>query len=996
MIVRQSIRNLIRSGKKTILFFMLLLLLTLLSCIGLSVTVLIGDFIKQCNESYTTVGVFEYIGTSYPDESEYDSNIGDRKEELDALNLKGYSGVEQWDNSQKAMGKVEGIQRLDSLVPYKDNAVLIVHISDSLNDLYRATIIDELYTQRSKNGSMVYLNTYGIKLQKDHYYIVHGAYYIGDTSYTYFKVASFENMSAKKDGLNGRIEQMIVDITEESGGYVVDDSSIFYDIANTYQVANNSVTINATLDLEGLLSFQQGVLYLVEGRGFTKEEYEKGEKVCVISEDIAKDLGLTVGDKVTLAMIEAKECSLSESYWANTGYTYNEEFTVIGVVNKTNEWMYQVFVPQSKAWDLSKNNVTYTLGQVRLNNDMASFFYEEVSSRLPEGVRVTIYDQGYASVAGPLKDIYQIVLILSVICMITGVSLILLFGFLFVYRQREVAQIMFRLGTGKKKIYQYYLVGAGLLTILGTLVGAFISYLLSGKLIMAVDYIVKNYVTKDLRFSNGNLSMLKEIELVPSVKLSFYLIVAFVIVVLSLLSCMYFIQAVMKTTKRRTKTFKRKAKKSSSSLKGGAVKYAFLSILRGNMRSLIPVVVSLTAVILLCQLSGTKAVYQEKQEEFYQTSQLQGYFTNIKGQSMSGLVVSGMDVREIYQSGLVSQVSVSKGFHYVYLGRSMVDGVPLEVPPFQLPQTPFGLETFYYKASKGPSFVCTNDLSSVPEFYFSSHIQTEFLAGYDASSLGKEMDGNAYCMVSTSFMVENGVKLGDTIRLALVEENMGEVDLLVIGSFVKQGEKDNIYCQLGAMVSPNYLFEADNELDGMVSNWIYHMSFESAVFQLTEGKNLSTFKDYLKEKGYSEVNQAGQKRSFIVLEDKSFLNTENALAQKLWYMNYIFPCLYVLIEVLAVYISFLLIQVRKKEIAIMRGMGASKKVTFFSVFTEQMVLCIGGALIGIGLWMVTNTLHSSLGIWLSIVFVFGYLMGTTLSIWHINRCSVMGMLRAEE
>lgn len=996
MIVRHSIRNLIRSGKKTILFFMLLLLITLLSCIGLSVTVLIRDFIKQCNDSYTTVGVFEYIGTSYPDESTYDSNIGNRKEELEALNLKEYSGVEKWDPSQKALGKVEGIQRLDALVPYKDNAVLIVHIGDSYNNLYKATIIDELYSQRSKNGSMVYLNTYGMELQKDHYYIVHGAYYLGETSYTYFKVASFENLSAKKDGFDGRIEQMVVDITDETGGYAIDDSSIFYDIANTYQVLNNSVTVNATADLEGLLPFQQSFLYLVEGRGFTMEEYELGEKVCVISEDIAKDLNLTIGDNLKLAMNEAKECTLSESYWANTGFAYNEEFTVIGVVNTTNEWMYQVFVPQSKAWDFSKNNVTYTLGQVRLNNDLATSFYEEVSSRLPEGVRVTIYDQGYASVAGPLKDIYQIVRILSVICMITGVSLILLFGFLFVYRQREVALIMFRLGTGKKKIYQYYLIGAGILTVLGTLVGALISYLLSGKMILAVDYIVKNYVAKDLRYSNGNLSMLKEMELVPRINLTFYLMVALVIVVLSIIVCMYFIQGIMKTTKKRRKIFKRKAKKRSSSLKGGAIKYAFLSILRGNTRSFIPLAVSLAAVILLCQLSGTKALYQEKQEEFYQTSQVQGYFTNITGQSLSGLIVSGIDVREIYQSGLVSQVSVSKGLHYVYLGRTVVDGVQLEVAPFQLPQTPYELETFYYKAAKGLSLVCTNDLSSVPEFYFNSQVQTEYLEGYNASYLGREMDGSPYCMVSTSFMKENGIKLGDTIRLALVDENMGELDLLVIGSFVKQGEKDNIYCQLAALVSPEELFETDYETDGVKPNWMYYISFDSAVFKLPVGKNLSTFKDYLKGKGYSEVNQAGQKRSFIVLEDKSFLDTENALAQKLWYMNYIFPCLYLVIEVLAVYISFLLIQIRKKEIAIMRGMGASKKVTFFSVFIEQMVLCIGGAVVGIGLWRGMNTLHSTVGIWLSIVFIFGYLIGTALSIWQINRCSVMGMLRAEE
>jgi len=60
-------------------------------------------------------------------------------------------------------------------------------------------------------------------------------------------------------------------------------------------------------------------------------------------------------------------------------------------------------------------------------------------------------------------------------------------------------------------------------------------------------------------------------------------------------------------------------------------------------------------------------------------------------------------------------------------------------------------------------------------------------------------------MVSTDFMAENGVELGDIIRIYVhykrdieieflyEHENRGfEIDVKVIGSYVKAGEKDNL------------------------------------------------------------------------------------------------------------------------------------------------------------------------------------------------------------
>jgi ABC-type antimicrobial peptide transport system permease subunit len=113
-------------------------------------------------------------------------------------------------------------------------------------------------------------------------------------------------------------------------------------------------------------------------------------------------------------------------------------------------------------------------------------------------------------------------------------------------------------------------------------------------------------------------------------------------------------------------------------------------------------------------------------------------------------------------------------------------------------------------------------------------------------------------------------------------------------------------------------------------------------------------------------------------------------------MERIYPVLYILIEILALFISYMLVQIRKKEIAIMRGMGASRTVSFMSLFYEQFILCLAGSLLGLILCRYAFQAESVFGGLLSIAFILCWIAGTALSIAGINRCSVMSILHAEE
>jgi hypothetical protein len=65
MIFSNSLKSIIRSKGKTALFVILIFSLTLALAICVSVWAAIDAFLVECDEFYTTVGVFEYIGTEY-------------------------------------------------------------------------------------------------------------------------------------------------------------------------------------------------------------------------------------------------------------------------------------------------------------------------------------------------------------------------------------------------------------------------------------------------------------------------------------------------------------------------------------------------------------------------------------------------------------------------------------------------------------------------------------------------------------------------------------------------------------------------------------------------------------------------------------------------------------------------------------------------------------------------------------------------------------------
>ena len=91
-------------------------------------------------------------------------------------------------------------------------------------------------------------------------------------------------------------------------------------------------------------------------------------------------------------------------------------------------------------------------------------------------------------------------------------------------------------------------------------------------------------------------------------------------------------------------------------------------------------------------------------------------------------------------------------------------------------------------------------------------------------------------------------------------------------------------------------------------------------------------------------------RVCVVIEDSQFNETLSSIVQRSKYLEMIYPILLSLVCILGLITGFLTVNSRREDIALMRGMGTQKRRIFATIFGEQVLLLIIGALPAAAVW----------------------------------------------
>lgn len=999
MFRKQALQTTLRTPRRSLLFLLLLALISALLASSLGMSASLSRALALCRENYSTIGLAEYISGGYPELSALDSAAGQAADALAAA-VAPDDALLYYEPTRMALGDTDGLASRKTF----DGGVLVLRVKQlvgdpangSQDDFYYAVVEEAPFSADATEGKLICVYTEDA-LSIGRIYLAHGSFFDGSSAYPSFGLAPY---TAPDGSLTLPACQ---DITSEDG-YTLPQDSPYLTVAQTYAVESRALTLWCSDHPQDLYPFHENVLTLAEGDWYT-------EGGCLLSQSTAQALGLSVGDTFPLRTAARSDIPFSQSYQADRGFDTETTCRVDGLFAGSDDWKDMVFLPVSE--DLPTVVGAYTVGQFRLVNGQAQDYLDGLT--LPAGVRVTVYDQGYAASESSLGTMLRSVGVISAVCLAAGLAFLLLFAYLLIFRQQGVALTMERLGVARRDILRYDVFCTLFPALPGCLAGFLVSLAACQALERVVAAALEDSGSADLHFSNAALSVSRsaaEFLTAPSPLLLLALCAA--VLVLALAFGLLFGVLALRRKHQRRRFLPARDGARSRSLRGGSLKYALLSLCRGGFRALVPVIALLCAAVLFCRLATVTESARTGLQALQQESSVRGYLTDISGRSLSGLLLDESAAQALAAIPGVSDVTLCRSNHYdlLYVDHQAYtdadgshDGYTDGPGPHPRTYGSYGWEIFMDYLRSRDEIIFTSSLHGAPEFLYSQSVEVEYLPGWDESFLSAPRGEEDACILPSSLMEEYHIALGDTVTL----EMPGNFDSFlmsfrVVGRYVQEGAANHIYASLNlfepwtGQAYKKGIIYVQRSVGGRLLTTFYvngPMTYQSATFTVPDCSDLESVKDALYQAGFSETSHLRSLRSFVTINDASYLSALHAAQQRLWYMDRLFPLIDALAVALAFLLGRLLLGRRAGELRTLRSMGVSPASAFWSLYWEQLLLVLLGAALGTGACLLLGEESPAGGAWL-LAFSLSYLLGALAAIRRSNRRHILKNRREQE
>ncbi|HEX3028407.1 MAG TPA: FtsX-like permease family protein [Clostridia bacterium] len=293
------------------------------------------------------------------------------------------------------------------------------------------------------------------------------------------------------------------------------------------------------------------------------------------------------------------------------------------------------------------------------------------------------------------------------------------------------------------------------------------------------------------------------------------------------------------------------------------------------------------------------------------------------------------------------------------------------------------------------SVMGANDIRAVPNIddrkvKLADKTNVVFLHGNDAQ-----------CLAGESFLQRNNLSIGDTVHLKLYMleydqygsafsyKPLGNCSLHIVGSISStltniSFTRIDILCPLGWTRKMHVQAGFDFHLD-------------STSFTVADPLNLNKFKAGMQQylKAVNPLSSASHLGNSMTVKDETFVSTAGRLKSTLNVLYTFAPIVIAVIVLIGYAMSYLLMQSRRVDIAIMRSLGTSRKACVMTTLIEYAVLGLSGSILGTAgaaLWV-----ELSLSTLLYAMLFFASLMlGISVAAIQISRSNTMtGLIKTE-
>ena len=542
--IRNSIRQLMRTPLKTILFLLLILAAGMFLVLGGSLWIMNNRNIDFYKNSFVTIGTVEqkatsiaqieswdYINKEYmilprpvygellpPSVLDFDGAGYIEKPEKRSF-YGSYSPEYKFDKGSYSISVIE-VTSLEDGIPNKPVEVMITKVlfGNGVQKGQTIEICDETLVNPKPiyKGKTYVLSIIGILRMK------------GDSWETQYCPASV--IVSRQYNPNGTLvpsdfkdNTLYYEVTE--GFYEEAIGKRFIEYAKSLEQFDNAIPVTGTNATILMMPFYNKDAFICQGRDITEEEYETGEKVCLISRRFATDNNLKLGDTVHLQL-----------YYADYRYAANElfDFSVYAELNAEGE-AYPVFedsyytvkgiydtasgsnndnfglaknevIIPAKSIENSDSNNILAFGPMKSNttsfqipNGSIEEFMKEWGKLGYNQLEIKFYDRGYSKLKAGMDDMKNMSMALIAVGFVVVISILLFFSHLFITKQVKRTAIERSLGMKKRECMVSLLTGILAILILGSVLGSMLGGVLSLKL--SRENVVNSYY--NTMYSNG-------------------------------------------------------------------------------------------------------------------------------------------------------------------------------------------------------------------------------------------------------------------------------------------------------------------------------------------------------------------------------------------------------------------------------------------------------------------------------------------------------------
>ena len=538
--MKNSLKQLLRTPVKAVLFFLLMTAATALLVLGANLWAQTQAQMDAVEKQFTTLGTVEQkpnrtqmrTGWDAADEAYYSESepVYDSVISADVLHFDGANYLKAPEKRPYCLADLRGLAVRDGGTALFYPVVEFTPVETAVPDHPIKAYVQRFLYPKAENQNSEYEIYVCDHWTENPAPLTAGKTYVAYTnvivnhhenaksSIEYALIAAEHSTQCDADGDLLESDMQVRTFDEVTADfYETERGQYWLELSKALSMWDTTAPVLPVTDTVLLPSFHDRTVYVREGRTFSAEDLENGAAVCLVSEEFARKNGLSIGDKVELPLYGVNEKDsphrtfgdgsglrsfslLNAQNWAYTPF-WTAEYEIIGTYYSVGtygkpagsiEMALNLFlIPASSVKaDFADNIVDSgpmqrSTTSFQIQNGTIDEYRTAYAQNVPESVRahlqLTFDDNGYSEVVGGLENLRTAAIILFAAGLLSALAILVLLLYFFIVKQKKRTAIERSLGMSKNQCRMSLVSGVVVLSAVAVILGTAASTVLFDK-----------------------------------------------------------------------------------------------------------------------------------------------------------------------------------------------------------------------------------------------------------------------------------------------------------------------------------------------------------------------------------------------------------------------------------------------------------------------------------------------------------------------------------